>query len=184
MCSLTAAIEGIDYKGCLLVNLKLTKEGPMVLGYNVMMGDPETQNAILIMSGRTDLLALMLGCVHGALDKVHLSLREGYSCSVVVETRLHFEDSPEFEKIGFEEMPEHTYVFYDSIAQSMVDKRLVVFGPRLCTITARGITLEQAVWRAYKGVETIDYPNKRFREDIASPDVDRGKLVDRDYAQG
>lgn len=177
---LTMNVQGIEFKGCLLVNLKLTKEGPVTLGYNVSMGDPETQNSILMLSGRTDLAALMLGCVHGRLDKAHLTLREGYTCSVVVETRLHYEDSPEFQRVCFHQMPHHTYVFYDSIARSRIDFKVV--GPRLCTVTSRGASLEQAVWRVYKGVEAIQYSNKRFRQDVAFPDVDRSKLIDHGYA--
>ena len=164
-----------------MIDIMLTKDGPMVLGYDTTMGDPETQNAILMLSGRTDLAVLMMACVNGTLQKDHISIRQGYTCSVVVECQFHFESRPEFKYIGFKNMPGQTFVFYDSITKWVSGPELEVFANRLCTVTARGTSLNEAVWRAYKGVDAIQYRNKRFRRDIASPEVDRSKLKDKHY---
>lgn len=164
-----------------MIDIMLTKDGPMVLGYDSRMGDPETTNAILMLSGRTDLALLMLACVNGTLQKDHISIRHGYTCSVVVESQVSWKSRQEFKYIRIGKMPEETYVFYDSIAKWINAPEFEVFDNRLCTVAARGSSINEAVWRAYKGVDAVHYANKRFRNDIASPEVDRSKLKDKHY---
>jgi phosphoribosylamine--glycine ligase / phosphoribosylformylglycinamidine cyclo-ligase len=51
---------GYPFVGLLFTGFILTDSGPKVLEYNVRFGDPETQALMLLLSGDTDLAAIIL----------------------------------------------------------------------------------------------------------------------------
>jgi len=51
---------GYPFVGLLFTGFIITDSGPKVLEYNVRFGDPETQVLMLLLSGDTDLAAIIL----------------------------------------------------------------------------------------------------------------------------
>jgi phosphoribosylamine-glycine ligase len=58
-------------------------------------------------------------------------------------------------------------LFHAGTAYSEADKTLKTAGGRVIASTATAPTLEEAVAKAYKGVECIHFEGMQFRKDIA-----------------
>ncbi|KAF2465765.1 uncharacterized protein BDR25DRAFT_345942 [Lindgomyces ingoldianus] len=76
--------EGRPSKGCLSANIILTTNGPKLLGYRTVFPDPETQAIIPLIDKNTDLAEVLLACVNGTLDKLHVGLKKRSLCSVAL----------------------------------------------------------------------------------------------------
>ena len=62
-------------------------------------------------------------------------------------------------------VPQDTVLFHAGTA--VADGQLVTAGGRVIASTATAATLEEAVAKAYKGVESIRFEGMQFRKDIA-----------------
>ena len=77
--------EGKVYKGVLYAGLMITKNGPMVLEFNVRFGDPETQ--AILPRLESDLVDIMLACISGDLDKIDVKWDKRPCLSVVCASK-------------------------------------------------------------------------------------------------
>ncbi|CAM9469774.1 unnamed protein product [Ectocarpus sp. 13 AM-2016] len=76
------AAEGSPFVGVLFAGFMLTKEGPVVLEFNVRMGDPETQALLPLME--SDLYEVMLACTEGRLAETPVAFTPGAAAATVV----------------------------------------------------------------------------------------------------
>jgi len=165
--------EGIDYKGVLYVGLMITDEGPKVVEYNCRFGDPECQ---VLMAGLTgDIVPALLTCATGGLGQMAGGIRElagiddfQPSATVVLASRGY---PGAYEKgsviAGLEAAGNLPGV---TVFQAGTDRdaagRLVAAGGRVLAVTASGPTVTEAIDAAYRGVDSIDWPDGFCRRDI------------------
>ncbi|KAF3057143.1 Bifunctional purine biosynthetic protein ADE1 [Daldinia childiae] len=76
--------EGLKFVGCLYTGLMLTSSGPRVLEFNVRFGEPEMQSMVLLLDDETDFAEVLLACINGTLDQVHIDTIPGFACNVVM----------------------------------------------------------------------------------------------------
>ncbi|MEO8608120.1 MAG: phosphoribosylamine--glycine ligase [Chloroflexota bacterium] len=163
--------EGIPYTGVLYSGIMLTPNGIKVLEFNCRFGDPETQ-VILPTLVDTDIALLLLACVKHKLDlfqdKVHWF--HGAAASVALTSPGYPGDYPKGLPIsGLEAVPEDVIVFHAGTTTK--DGQVVTNGGRVLNVTAMGDTLEEAVNRAYAGVEKIHFEGMHHRKDIGRAGV-------------
>lgn len=65
----------------------ITSTGLKTLEFNCRFGDPETQVLLPLLDSKSDLLKIMISCVNGYLDSVHLSFETRYSVNIVASSR-------------------------------------------------------------------------------------------------
>ncbi|KAL6242693.1 Bifunctional purine biosynthetic protein ADE1 [Rhinocladiella similis] len=157
--------EGMPFVGFLFTGLMITKNGPKVLEYNVRGGDPEIQTLLPLLSDDTDLAKVMLACTEHWLDGVSLKIEPKFGATVVACAEGYPAKYAKNQQISIQKVPEDTFVFH--AGTSMDGKHVISTGGRVIASTATAATLEDAVAKAYKGMDCIKFQGMHFRKDIA-----------------
>ncbi|CAE6507123.1 unnamed protein product [Rhizoctonia solani] len=157
--------DGFPFVGMLFTGLMLTPYGPKVLEYNVRFGDPETEALMLLLSDDTDLAEVLLACAEHRLDGVKISTRPGVAVSVILASQGYPGSYPKGKIITTGSIPEKTVIFHAGTSKK--DSQVVTSGGRVIAVAAYGETLRDALDRAYKGVDAVNFDGKTFRRDIA-----------------
>ncbi|KNG52563.1 phosphoribosylamine-glycine ligase [Stemphylium lycopersici] len=155
--------EGFEFKGVLFTGLMMTKNGPKVLEYNVRFGDPETQSLLALMEG--DLAEVMVACADGKLKDVPVNVSSRSAATVVVAAGGYPGSYAKGTVMKLDPTPEDVVLFH--AGTSFADNTLKTSGGRVIASTATAPTLEEAVAKAYKGVECIHFEGMQYRKDIA-----------------
>lgn len=158
--------EGIPFQGILFAGLMVTKNGPMLLEYNVRFGDPETQS--LMMRIEDDLIPALLACAKGdGLAGVGLSLREEHAVCVVMAANGYpdnYQKGTEIKGLDEAETINGVKIFHAGTTEQ--NGKILAVGGRVLGITALGNTLHDAQQRAYEAISHIDWPEGFCRKDI------------------
>ncbi|KAF2637681.1 phosphoribosylamine-glycine ligase [Massarina eburnea CBS 473.64] len=155
--------EGFEFKGVLFTGLMMTKSGPRTLEYNVRFGDPETQSLLALMEG--DLAEVMVACTEGRLGEVDVKVSDRSAATVVVAAGGYPGSYAKGTVMTLDAVPEDVVLFH--AGTSFADNTLRTAGGRVIASTATAPTLEEAVAKAYKGVECIHFEGMQYRKDIA-----------------
>ena len=167
------AADGMPYQGVLYVGVMVTEDGPRVVEFNARFGDPECQVLMKGLAG--DIVPAILGAATGGLDgneEAFESLLElerfDPTASVVLASNGYPGSYAKGSVInGLSEannLPGVT-VFHAGTDRDS-EGAIVAMGGRVLNVTASGSDLEEAVTRAYAGVDRIDWPEGFCRRDI------------------
>ncbi|KAF2028422.1 phosphoribosylamine-glycine ligase [Setomelanomma holmii] len=155
--------EGFVFKGVLFTGLMMTKQGPKVLEYNVRFGDPETQSLLALME--SDLAEVMVACAEGRLQHVDVKVSDRSAATVVVAAGGYPGSYEKGTKMTLDATPADVVLFH--AGTSFANDTLATSGGRVIASTATAPTLEEAVSKAYQGVECIHFEGMQYRKDIA-----------------
>lgn len=157
--------DGFPFVGILFTGIMLTKNGPKVLEYNVRFGDPETQTVLPLLSKDTDLAQIFLACAEHRLDSVSIKIDPGFAATVVMSAGGYPNSYKKGDVITIEETSDNNVIFHAGTA--IKDGKVVTAGGRVIASSATASTLEEAVKKAYEGVDKVSFEGKYFRKDIA-----------------
>ena len=154
--------DGIEYKGFIFIGLIIVKGEPIVIEYNVRMGDPETE--VVIPRIKSDLVELFQAVANGNLNDVSLAIDQRSATTVMIVSGGYPEEYEKGKEIfGLDKM-EDSLVYH--AGTKIENGKLVTNGGRVLAITSFGNDFQEAIKKSYQNIDNLHFDKMYFRKDI------------------
>lgn len=157
------AKEGITYRGFIFLGLINVGGEPMVIEYNVRMGDPETEAVMLRID--SDLVELLRAAAQGHLGDLELREDPRAAVTVMAVSGGYPGSYPKGKEITGNLHPDGSILFH---AGTTTDKqgRTLTSGGRVIAVSSRGDSIADALATSYRNMEAFGFDGRYFRRDI------------------
>ena len=155
--------EGIVYRGFIFLGLIEVDGEPMVIEYNVRMGDPETEVVMLRIA--SDLLPLLEGAAKGNLSDMPLTEDPRYATTVMVVSGGYPGNYPKGKPICGTDNSTNAILFHAGTKRE-ADGTLITSGGRVIACSAYGEDIDKALANSYAAADSVTFEGKYMRRDI------------------
>ena len=155
--------RGIDYRGFIFLGLINVEGEPMVIEYNVRMGDPETEVVMLRIA--SDLVPLLVAAAEGNLGDMPLEIDPRTAVTVMVVSG-GYPGSYEKGKVitGLDTIEES--ILFHAGTRIDAEGRLLTSGGRVIAASSYGDSIPDALERSFRSAKAINFDGKYMRRDI------------------
>lgn len=154
--------DNIPYKGFIFIGLMNVDGEPLVIEYNVRMGDPETESVLPRIE--SDLVDLLEGVAQGNLETRSYTVTPKTAVTVMLVAGGYPGNYESGKVISNIENVKESIVFH--AGTSMQDGNVVTAGGRVIAVTTLQDTLFDALQQATADAGRIYFDGKYFRRDI------------------
>jgi phosphoribosylamine--glycine ligase len=154
--------DGIEYKGFVFIGLINVKGEPIVIEYNVRMGDPETE--VVVPRLKSDLVELFLSVADQKLGDFNLEVDPRSATTVMVVSGGYPEDFEKGKIISGLENITDSIVFH--AGTKLDNENVVTNGGRVIAVTSYGDNFQEAIKKSYQNIDKLSFDKMYFRKDI------------------
>jgi len=154
--------DEIQYKGFVFIGLINVKGEPIVIEYNVRMGDPETE--VVIPRLKSDLVELFLAVANEKLDEKTLEVDSQSAATIMVVSGGYPEEYVNGKVILGIETVTDSIVFHAGTKAE--NGQIISNGGRVLAVTSLGTNFEEAIKKSYQNIEKLHFDTMYFRKDI------------------
>ncbi len=155
--------RGIVYRGFIFLGLINVGGEPMVIEYNVRMGDPETE--VVMPRIASDLVPLIDAAARGDLGDLPLATDPRTAVTVMLVSGGYPGSYEKGKVISGADATGDTIPFHAGTARD-AQGRLVTSGGRVIALTSYGDAIPEALERSFAAAAKVDFDGKYFRRDI------------------
>ena len=157
--------DGIDYRGFIFLGLINVAGEPMVIEYNVRMGDPETEVVMLRIA--SDFVSLLSAAASGHLEDVEAAEDPRAAATVMAVSGGYPGSYRKGVPVAGNLKPDASVVFHAGTAAGE-SGALVTSGGRVLAVSSYGATPAEALARSYASLAGITFDGMYFRRDIGA----------------
>lgn len=154
--------DNITYKGFIFIGLIEVQGEPMVIEYNVRMGDPETE--VVMLRIKSDFVELLDGVATETLETKNLEVDNRYATTVMLVSGGYPGDYEKGKIISGLDSVSDSIVFHAGTALN--NNNIVTNGGRVIAISSYGENKEEALSKSFTNAEKIGFDGKYYRKDI------------------
>ncbi|MBQ8055289.1 MAG: phosphoribosylamine--glycine ligase [Paludibacteraceae bacterium] len=157
--------ENITYKGFVFFGLIKVNNEPMVIEYNVRMGDPETE--VVMLRLKNDIVDLFNHAAAGTLNECKIEKDERSAVTVMLVSGGYPEAYEKGKVITNLDKTENSILFHSGTKFNEKGE-IVTSGGRVIAISSYGKTKEDAAQQSFANAKIVSFDKKYYRSDIAS----------------
>jgi phosphoribosylamine--glycine ligase len=154
--------DNIPYNGFIFFGLISCGGEPMVIEYNVRMGDPETEAVMLRI--KSDFVDLLIGAADGTMEEKSIEIDQRTAAAVMLVSGGYPGPYEKGKVISGLNQIDSSFVFH--AGTTIKNGEVCTDGGRVLAISSYGETMQQALDLSYRNACSISFEGMYFRKDL------------------
>jgi len=154
--------EGIAFTGFIFLGLIRVNGEPMVIEYNVRMGDPETE--VVMPRIQSDFLEILLLAGKNRLHEATLRLDPRTAATVMLVSEGYPGAYEKGKTISGADRESNSILFHAGTSRK--EEKLLTNGGRVLAVSSYGNTMQEALALSYRSIENLSFDGMNYRKDI------------------
>ena len=154
--------DGLPYCGFIFIGLIKVGDRPMVIEYNVRMGDPETE--VVLPRIKNDWVELMQATAAGRLNEVDLLVDPRSAVTVMLVSGGYPEAYEKGKEMKGLQTENESILFH--AGTQLKDGKVMTSGGRVMAVTSFGEDFGDALKTSYATIANITFEGMNYRKDL------------------